>query len=121
MGNIQLCKAKVDDFENRVVGLVREQQVFRLQIAMHNTVAVQEIDRRRQNPHVVAGLLLRKLFLLLDTLKQLAPAHQLHDNVHVAVVAAHVNELHHVGMSCEGKGGGGGVNRETPAAYAAST
>ena len=73
---------------------------------MHNVVAVEERYRSRNVAHVVARLVLREDLFPLDALKQLSAREQLHHYVHVARVAAHVHQLHNVGVSC-----GGGKSR----------
>ena len=96
-----LAQTKVDNLDIDIVhalGLVRQEQVLRLEIAMDDVLGVHVHQRAGHLVDDLAGLLLVQRALGHDVIKQLTPGHELHDDVNLLVGNVHVVQRDDVGM-----------------------
>mmetsp|Transcript_42046 Transcript_42046/g.75808 ORF Transcript_42046/g.75808 Transcript_42046/m.75808 type:complete len:204 (+) Transcript_42046:819-1430(+) len=78
--------------------LMRQQQILRLHIPMNHILRMHIHQRTRHLPHNPRRLLLRQRPLLHHIIKQLPPAHELHNDVNLILRDVDIVELDNVGM-----------------------
>jgi hypothetical protein len=93
--------AKVRQFDGRAVRTVGQQEVLRLDVAVHHAHIVAVLDGHEQRAHDAGCVVLGELATLDNDIKQLSARAQLHDQADVRVILKHVLERHNVGVAFE--------------------
>jgi hypothetical protein len=92
----ELGEPKVGHQHGRMVGRVAEQQVLRLEVAVHNFVFVHVDHRLEHLLHQLRGALLGVVLKRHDAIKQLAALDEVHDQVHLGLRLPAVAQTHDV-------------------------
>ena len=102
VGREVLGQTEVDQDQRRVGVVVLEQEVLQLQVAVHDAVLVQVVDRAEHVAHELGGAVLPEHEALVlagvQQLEQLPAAAQVGHDVHGALAEEHVLDLDDVGV-----------------------